>query len=142
MANSVYSFSDVSLVLSHPAAGMCTITGEGVGSITVTRATDSSQHDVAADGSVMTSKIIAANGSVALSVQQTSPANIWLKKLYAYLVTAPTNEWARMSGVLKNPAVGETIDISGMAFQKRADAAYQQTGQQVTWNFLADTISG
>ena len=55
MATTTYSFSDVSLVLSHPSVGKCTITGEGVGSVTVSRANDLTQHDVAADGSVMVS---------------------------------------------------------------------------------------
>lgn len=142
MATTTYSFSDVSLVLSHPSVGKCTITGEGVGSVTVSRANDNTQHDVAADGSVMVSKVNTKNGTIAIAIQQTSSAHVWLKKLVSYLLTAPTSEWARASAVLKNPSLGETINMSGISPQKRPDAAYQQTGQQVTWNLMAATING
>ena len=70
MATTTYSFSDVSLVLSHPSVGKCTITGEGVGSVTVSRANDNTQHDVAADGSVMVSKIHTKNGTIAIAIQR------------------------------------------------------------------------
>lgn len=142
MTNTTYSFADVSLVLSHPKVGKFTFTGQGLGSITISRANDVTQHDVAADGSVMVSKIVTKNGTIAIAIQQTSAAHKWLKKLYNYLMVAPTNQWAQTTGILKNPALGETINMSGISPQKRADAAYQQAGQQVTWNLMATTING
>ncbi len=142
MTHTTYSFADVTFVMSHPAVGMVTITGEGVGSITISRSNDVTQHDLAADGSVMVSKIIATNGTIAIAIQQTSYVHKWLKKLYDYLQIAPTDQWTQASAVLKNPALGETINMSGISPQKRADAAFQQVGQQVTWNFMATTIAG
>lgn len=136
-----YSFSDVSLVISHPKVGKHTITGEGVGSISIAYANDMTQHDTAADGEIMVSKIVTDNGTIALAIQQTSAAHKWLKKWAKYLKTAPTNQWAQTSAVLKNPSAGETINITGISPQKRADAAYQQAGQQVTWNLMAAKIT-
>lgn len=142
MRTTTYSFADVSLVMSHPKVGKFTATGEGVGSITISMANDSTQHDVAADGSVMISKIVTENGTIAIAVQQTSAFHKWLQKWNSYLKVAPTSEWAQASAVLKNPSLGETISMSGISPQKRADAAYQQSGQQVTWNMMAAKIIG
>jgi len=142
MATTVYSFADVSLVISHPKVGKFTITGEGVGSVSISRANDMTQHDVAADGSVMVSKIFTENGTVAIAIQQTSAAHKWLKKWHDYLKVAPTSEFAKSTAILKNPAVGETISMSGVTPQKRADSAFQQAGQQVTWNLMAAKITG
>lgn len=142
MANTTYSFADVTFVMSHPKVGKFTFTGEGLGSISIARSNDLTQHDIAADGSVMISKVVTKNGTIALALQQTSAAHAWLKKLHNYLLVAPTSEWAQASAVLKNPAIGETITMSGISPQKRADASYQQAGQQVTWNFMAATING
>lgn len=142
METTVYSFADVSLVLSHPNVGKHTFTGEGVGSVTVSRSNDMTQHDVAADGSVMISKIITENGTMAIAIQQTSAGHKFLKKWYDYLKVAPTSEFAKSSAILKNPSAGETISMSGVTPQKRADSAFQQAGQQVTWNLMAAKITG
>lgn len=142
MATTTYSFADVSLVLSHPSVGKITITGTGVGSVSISRSNDLTQHDVAADGSVMVSKVNTKNGTIAIAIQQTSTAHAWLKKWTSYLLTAPTSEFAKASAILKNPSLGETINMSGVTPQKRADVAFQQSGQQVTWNLMAATING
>jgi len=142
MAITTYSFADVSMVISDPQVGKLTITGEGVGSISIARANDMTQHDVAADGSTMISKVVTENGTIAIALQQTSPAHRWLKKWLAYKVSAPTEQWATTTAVLNFPAFGETINISGISPQKRADAAFQAAGQQVTWNLMAARIVG
>ena len=138
---SVYSFADVSLVLSHPSVGQFTFTGAGLGSVGIAYATANTVHDVAADGSVMISKVIANNGSMAINIQQTSEAQLWLKKWYNYIKAAPTSEWARASAVLRIPATNETFNMSNVSPEKRPDAAYQQTGQQVAWNLLCGNIT-
>ena len=140
MQTTVYSFADVSFTISHPKVGKFTATGEGIGSISIAMSNDATQHDVAADGSVMVSKITTENGTIALAVQQTSAFHKWMQKWNSYLKVAPTSEWAQTSAMLKDPALGETISISGISPQKRADAAYQQAGQQVTWNLMAAKI--
>jgi len=109
--------------------------------VAIARANDNTQHDVAADGSVLVSKILSKNGTMQLAIQQTSEAQNWLKKWYNYLMVAPTSEWARTSAVLKNPSGNETFNMHGVSPQKRPDASFQATGQQVTWNFLCAEIS-
>ena len=138
---SVYSFADVSLVLSHPSVGQCTLTGQGLGSVAIARTNDNTQHDVAADGSVLVSKVLSKNGTMQVAIQQTSEAQAWLKKWYNYLIVAPTSEWARTNAVLKNPSGNETFNMSGISPQKRPDASFQATGQQVTWNFMCAEIT-
>ena len=139
---STYSFTDTSLVLSHPKVGQYVFNGQGLGSVTVSRANDNTQHDIAADGSTMTSKIVTKNGTLAITIQQTSPAQMWLKKWYNYLVAAPTNEWASTNAVFSVPATGERFNITGISPQKIPDAVFQQAGQQVTWTLMATDISG
>ena len=138
---SVYSFADVSLVLSHPSVGKCTLTGQGLGSVAIARANDNTTHDVAADGSVMVSKVLSKNGSMAISIQQTSEAQNWLKKWYNYLIVAPSSEWAKTNAVLTNPSGNEKFNLSGVSPQRRPDASFQQTGQQVTWTLMAAEIT-
>jgi len=135
-----YSFGDISLVLRHPTFGSYTAMGEGIGSITVNMANDVSTHDVAADGSVMTSKIKVSNGTVSLAVQQTSSINKWLTNLYNYLRTAPASEWEGLRISIKAPTIEQVTNCSRVAFQKFMDKPYQQQGQVVTWSMMAAEI--
>lgn len=136
-----YSFGDNILVLNHPALGQLTVTGEGVGSIQVNMTNDVSAHDVAADGRVMVSRIRTGNGTLALALQQDSYAVDWLNKWYNYIDRANSDQWARMTAVLRNAASGKTEMVaSGISPQKRADRSYQAQGQQQTWNLMAADI--
>lgn len=141
MNTTVYSFADVSLVLSHPSVGKLTLNGQGLGSVAFSRGSDNTAHDVAADGSVMVSKVVTKNGSMSVAIQQTSEAQVWLKKWYQYLITAPSSEYAKTTAVLKNPSLNEVFNMSGVCPQKRPDVTYGQTGQQVTWGFLVAEIT-
>lgn len=138
---SVYSFADVSLVLSHPSVGQFVFTGQGLGSVGIEYSNDNTTHDVAADGSVMISKVVSNNGAMAISIQQTSEAQLWLKKWYNYIKAAPTSEWAKASAVLRVPASNETFNMANVSPQKRPGATFQQTGQQVAWNLLCGSIT-
>lgn len=142
MANSTYSFNDVITVLSFanllPAY---TVNGQGVGTINVNNTNDNSAQDLAADGSVMTSKIKASNGTVAISVQQTSPLHKWLKQAYNAATLAPTALWAALAITVTSPTgTFDVINCKGCSFQKPADQPYEQQGQMVTWNFLASDV--
>lgn len=140
MANSTYSFADVTMTISHPAVGQYVASGVGIGSISTSMTTDRSTHDVSADGSVMISKIKGRNGAHAIAVQQTSPLNAWLLKLYNYLETAPTSQWARTTIVQRAPSMQDRITSTGVSFQKLPDKPYQAQGQLVTWNLMAADI--
>lgn len=136
-----YSFADIILTLNHPDVGQKVITGTGMGSATVAYANDMTAHDTAADGSVMISKIKTQSGTLSIAVQQTSDANDWLSKWANYLIAAPTNKYAETTGVLKNLSTGQTVSMSGITPQKKPDAAYQQSGQQITWALLVAEIN-
>uniref|UniRef100_UPI001A8D7F4F phage protein n=1 Tax=Alicyclobacillus suci TaxID=2816080 RepID=UPI001A8D7F4F len=126
---------------SHPSLGQYVISGEGIGTVTVTMSTDRTAHDVAADGSVMVSKIEGDNGTLAIQIQQTSGANQWLVNAFNYLRTASPSEWAQMSATIRSPYMGDLVTATGVSFQQRAELSYQAQGQQRTWNLMAASIT-
>lgn len=138
--NSSYSFTDITMVISHPAVGQYVATGEGIGSVNVAMSNDRSAHDVAADGSTMVSKIRARNGTVTISAQQTSSLHKWLVKWYNYLEFAPTDQWAETSVTIRAPRMGESIVATFVSPQKLPDRPYQAQGQQLTWGLMAADI--
>ena len=137
---STYSFTDLTVTFEHPALGQLVCQGEGLGQITFTMAEDTSAHDLAADGSVMTSKVAAPNGTVAIEVQQTSYVHAWFTRLNNYLRTAPAREWAKISMLAVSPSMHITHEGTNMSIQKRANQNYQQQGQRITWNLLAGDL--
>lgn len=140
MSVSTYSFLDLSGAIAHPSLGAYTFTGEGVGEVNVAMSTDRTAHDVAADGSIMISKIAGNNGTITISTQQTSPLHKWLLNWFNYLVLAPTNEWAQSTALLRNSTDGSSHVATGIAPQKVADKPYQAQGQRVTWTLLCADI--
>lgn len=141
MSTKTYSFADVKLVLSHRSIGRYTFTGVGLGSVTVTQSTDRTSHDVAADGSVMVSKVEGNNGMIAIQIQQTSEGNQWLLNAWNFLITAPASDWAKMAATIRGISGGDMVNATGMAFQNRAELSYQAQGQQRTWNLMAANIN-
>ncbi|WP_201264982.1 phage protein [Brevibacillus reuszeri] len=140
MAHTTYSFADVSMVISHPSKGQFVATGAGLGSISISMATDRSTHDVSADGSVMVSKIKGRNGNITVSAQQTSDLHKWLIKLFSYLENAPTAEWAKAAITIRSTSMQDLIRVTGVSFQKLPDRPFQAQGQQVSWVFMAADI--
>lgn len=135
-----YSFADVAGVISHSAVGQYVATGEGTGSISVSMTTDRTAHDVAADGTVMVSKIKGRNGTITIAVQQTSALNKWLLKLYNYLEQAATPEWAGINITLRSATMQDLVRATGVSFQKLPDKPFQAQGQQVSWVLMAADI--
>lgn len=115
-------------------------TGNGVGSVSVSKATERTSHDIAADGSVMISKIAGNNGTVTIETQQTSPLHLWLMKWFQAHWSAPTSQWAGTSMLLKNTSTGGSHVCSGVSPQKEADVPYQSQGQRVTWTLMCADI--
>lgn len=141
MATTTYSFADVAFVVSHPSVGRYTAKGSGLGSIAVTMSTDRSAHDVAADGSIMISKIEGNNGTIALSIQQTSALNQWLTRAFNYVRTAAASEWAQFAVTIRSVSMMELINATGVSFQQIAEKPFQQQGQQLTWTLMSASIS-
>ena len=132
-----YSFDDVEVTFSHPGIGLYLINGKGVGSISVTMSTEKSSHDVAADGSVMVSKIPGDNAAIDIEVQQTSEFHKWLTNYYNFVKLAPANQWANAAIVIRDKVGGALITALDVSPLKKADKPYQAQGQRVTWPFLA-----
>lgn len=141
MEVSTYSFTDLAGSISHPTLGAYLFDGTGVGSVTIAKATDRTAHDIAADGSVMVSKIAGNNGTVTIEVQQTSAIHKWLLVWFNALWQMPTSEWASTSMTLRNAATGTRHIISGISPQKEPDTPYQAQGQHVTWTLMCAEIT-
>lgn len=141
MEVTTYSFTDLAGSISHPTFGAYLFDGTGIGSVTISKATDRTAHDVAADGSVMVSKIAGNNGTLTIECQQTSAIHKWLLAWFNVLWQLPTSEWASTSLTLRNSATGTRHIISGVSPQKEPDTPYQSQGQRVTWNLMCAEIT-
>lgn len=133
---SVYSFTDCSLVLRHPSLGVLTLTGTGLGSVAINMRADRTTMDTAADGRVMISKIKDRSATATIQVQQDSEVNQTLLKWYNYLESAPTIEWAQITGTLTSPQTHEQIVMKDAAFQKLPDRSYSAQGQQNSYSLM------
>jgi len=140
MARTTYSFLDLVGSISHPEVGSFIFTGEGTGSVNVAKSTERSTHDVAADGSIMVSKVAGNNGTVTIECQQTAPVHFWLLKWFQTLWALPTNQWATTTMLLKNTSTGGSHICQGVTPQKEADTPYQAQGGRVTWTLLCADI--
>jgi len=135
-----YSFTDLSGALAHPDLGAYIFTGEGVGQIMVTMSTDKSAHNVAADGTIMVSKIAGHNGQIQIQCQQTSAIHKWLLAAYNALYLGDTDAWAQMAATIRNTSDGTSHVVTGASFQKAADKTYAAQGGMVTWTLFAADI--
>jgi hypothetical protein len=137
---STYSFEDISCVFHHPSMGSQSITGQGVGSITIGRSNDNTVHDIAADGSVMISKINAKNGTITIECQQTSKLNDYLVKWHNYVEGAASSEWARMTVTVTSKNMNQKTTCSYVSPQRPGDRPYQAQGQKVSWTLMAGRV--
>lgn len=142
MTVSTYSFSDTKMVINFPGFPAFSINGQGVGEITIAYINENSTHDLAADGSVMVSKIKADNADITLTVQQTSTLHQWLKGIFNALMAAPPALWAA-GRIDITTAIGgfDQINCTGVSFGKRADQPFQQQGQSVSWAMKAANVN-
>ena len=134
--HSTYSFTDINATISHPAYGSYDIQGEGIGDLSISKVTDRTTHDVAADGNIMVSKIAGNNGNVTINAQQTSTLHNWLQGLFNYLWNADTSQWAQISMTITAPKMSKTYYCTGGAFVKEPDEPFQSQGQRVSWGLL------
>jgi hypothetical protein len=138
MRTTAYSFNDIHMTFSHPARGVFTLNGEGMGEVNITYLNDNTAHNLAADGSVMVSKIKAENAQITITMQQTSPFHRFLKDYFNTINFLPSNQWAAAAINLSSLVdAGDFIQATGVSPGKRPDQPYQQQGQMVTWTFFA-----
>lgn len=141
MANfSTYAFEDISCVISHPSYGQYSVNGQGVGSITTAKSNEWSTHNLAADGSVMTSKVRGDNGTITMQTQQTSSLHNYMQGLFNYLKTADSSEWARISITIRAPKMKKSKVCTNVSIQKEPDEEMAAQGGMLSWVLLAGDI--
>jgi hypothetical protein len=143
MNYTTYSFEDVNIAFSCNSVGAASSKGAGLGSIAIAMANERTAHEVAADGSVMVSKIIANNGTIAIAMQQTSKLHKYLLAWYNYINSpdAPLTDWTNMNISIRSNAMGELTNCTGVSPQKLPDKPYQAQGQQITWTLMVAEIT-
>lgn len=139
--NTTYSFQDISCVISHPAVGQHVVTGSGAKTIALSRTNDMSSHDLAADGSVMVSKMASPNGTVTITAQQTSDLHDYLVKLSNYVKTAPSGEFASATIVIRSAEMKRQHTCKGVSIQKQPDQTYEASGGTIAWALMAAGIT-
>lgn len=141
MELTTYSFGDLVGSVSHPTIGTYIFSGEGTGSVSVSKATERTAHDIAADGSVMVSKVPGNNGTVIIECQQTSAIHKWLCAWFNALWLLDTTEWAASSIFLRNASTKTSHVCRGVSPLKEADTPYAAQGQRVTWTLMCAEIT-
>lgn len=138
MATTTYSFADVNATFKFPGSPAFPVNGQGIGELTIAYSQDNSTHELAADGSVMVSKIAANNASITVTCQQTSSLHNYLKAAFNFLRQSPSLVWAQgLVSINSVNGIHDSIVCAGVSFTKRSDQPYQQQGQLVTWNFMS-----
>lgn len=137
-SNTSYSFEDVSCVFYHPLAGQNQVNGTSVGSVSYAFADDSTTQQVAADGSVMTSKNLSRRGTVTLELQQTSPFNKWLVGHMNTVDASTTSEWVQWQMTLAEGYDNGLIVTAthGAPQKKYPERKNSADGDMVTWTFM------
>lgn len=142
MANTTYSFKDVSFTITSGLVGQKQVVGEGIGSIKVTMTDELTSSEIGADGQVMTSKIESGRGSVTLEIQQTSSLNPWLHNWLNAHRNAASSEWTDTTiTVVENFTNGIKTTATGVSPMKYPDSDDEQQGQRVSWAFAAQNIT-
>ncbi len=138
----VYSFSDVKVVMYHPNVGQSVLSSQGLGKIAIAASGDLSSHTATADGYVVVNRLKTTNGTIQIEVPQNSMGDDFLRRWA---------KWARATGSPNRIALGTltiTDNISGfktvctgVSLQKAPDRTYDRTATNVTYTLLATTIT-
>lgn len=136
MTHSTYSFDDIhfTIILAGEAY---TMAGDGIGELQYEYLPTTSVQDVASDGSVMTSKIIARNARFTFSTQQTSALHKYFISKFNILRDEQTEEWATGSLTITDKLNNITITATNVAFERQASATFASEGGRVQWPLVA-----
>ncbi len=150
----VYSLRDITCVMSHPSVGKCTISETGDGRIGFSFSGDMSQNTKTSNGYVTVNRIKVKDGQITLEVPCNADSDIFIKRWIKYLDSDKTStaEYAdatltitdpfakinadRNGTTLKSPKPGvRTYTFYGVVPQKQPDGQYEQTAQNVQYQF-------
>lgn len=137
----VYSFEDTIVTINHPGKGSYSAYGSGIGSVGVSYTNDVTAHDVAADETVIISKMVRRNGTVVFDVTQASDFNKYLNELATFLEVADSSQFALATIDIENKSTGDKYHCTGVSHQKRADNNYNSQAQNRSWTWMCANIS-
>ena len=137
----VYSFSDVKVVLYHQNVGQCVLSSQGMGKISIAQSGDLSSHTATADGYVVVNKLRNNHGIISLEVPQNSSADEFLRRWARYLKSSQSYLFALTALNIVDQMGRFTIYCEGVTPQKIPDRTYDVTSGNVSWTLLAANIS-
>ena len=138
----VYSFTDVRVVIYHPNVGQSVLSNQGLGRGSIARSGDLSSHTATADGYVVVNRLRSENGTVTLEVPQNSSADEYLRKWARYLKNVgATAKFGKTTLNIVDQAGKFTISCEGVTPQKIPDRTYDQTSSNLSWTLLAASIT-
>lgn len=135
-----YSFEDTTVTVEHPAFGVYSAYGTGIGSVSVSMSNDVSSHQTAADLAVVISKHFHQNGTVTFDILQSSDFNSFMQRIYNYLKQAPASEFGLTNIIVRNRSTGRTYTCTGCTPQKLPDDQYQSQASNRQWAWLAANV--
>ena len=136
----VYSFSDVKVVMYHPNVGQSVLSSQGLGKISIAASGDLSSHTATADGYVVVNRLKSAHGMITLEVPQNSSADEFLRKWARYLRHTESYLFAQSALNIVDTAGSFTITCEGVTPQKIPDRTYDAACGMVSWVLLAASV--
>ena len=136
----VYSFSDVRVVLYHPNVGQCVLSSQGLEKTSIAASGDLSSHTATADGYVVVNRLKSSHGMITLEVPQNSSADEFLRKWARYLKHTESYLFAQTALNIVDSAGNFTVTCEGVTPQKIPDRTYDAACGMVSWVLLAATV--
>jgi Protein of unknown function (DUF3277) len=139
-----YSFKSLTGVMTNTVFGITIpLTGGniGAGQFSIRMLTERTVHDVASDGTVMTSYAAGDNADLDIEVQESSLLHQELLALYNLCLLAANNDdvsgWAATAISFRMLTDGSQHLMTGVSFKKFPDKPYAAHGQKITWGLMA-----
>lgn len=139
---STYSFLDLTGTINHPGVGAYNLIGEGIGELTIATSGDRTIHEIGLDGATIATQVPGSNGTLTLSIQQTSPLHKWLLRWATHITNKNTSrdQFLMATALIRSKSLQTEHKISGISPQKVPNISYQAQGQRVSWVLMAADI--
>ena len=137
-----YSFLDVSATIQGPGLFYNLGAGAGVSEegITVSAVNDKNTMTIGADGIGTHTLMADKSRLVTVRLLKTSPTNNILASAYQYQESS-SRLWGRNTLIINNPATGDSIYLSQVAFKRMPDMTYAKDAGMMEWAFDAINAS-
>lgn len=141
---SAYSFLDVTASIDGPGGNFTLKGGNAEEGISIESSGDMNTMTGGADGSAMHSLSAQTMGTVTVRLLKTSPINAQLMTMAKYQ-RASAARHGQNTIVVRDPARGDIVTCTQVAFKKLPALTYAKDGGTVEWTFDAgaiDTVLG